>query len=142
VNLAFPVTDSGTTARLAIMRGMNTNQTRVVELLREMHLIALKEIERLNLRIAELESQSRQPIETGLIKPAPHNPSPVNLHSSSKLPAALNDQQVAEYLNMSAASLRKWRRLGGGPKFLKIGRAVRYRREDVETWLRSCPGLR
>jgi hypothetical protein len=41
------------------MRGMDTNQARVIELVREVHLIAFKEIERLNLRIAELESQSR-----------------------------------------------------------------------------------
>ena len=120
---------------------MDTNQTRIVELLREVHLIAFKEIERLNLRIAELENRDRQQIEREH-RQAPHNPPPVNPQFSPKLPAALNDQQVAEYLSMSAASLRKWRRLGGGPKFLKIGRSVRYRREDVETWLGSCPGLR
>jgi predicted DNA-binding transcriptional regulator AlpA len=123
------------------MRGMDTNQTRVIELLREVHLIAFKEIERLNLRIAELESQGRQQLERGN-RPAHHNPSPVNPNFSPKMPVTMNDQQVAEYLNMSAASLRKWRRLGGGPKFLKIGSSVRYRREDVETWLSSCPGLR
>ena len=121
---------------------MDTNQTRVIELLREVHLIAFKEIERLNLRIAELESQGRQQIEKDRFKRAHHNSSPVNSQSPPKTPVTMNDQQVAEYLNMSAASLRKWRRLGGGPKFLKIGRAVRYRREDVETWLRSCPGQR
>jgi len=40
------------------MRRIDTNQTRVIERLREVHLIALKEIERLNLRISELECQS------------------------------------------------------------------------------------
>ncbi len=29
-----------------------------------------------------------------------------------------------------------------GPKFLKIGAAVRYKREDVSSWLESCPGMR
>ena len=33
---------------------MDNNQTKIIELLREVHLIAFKEIERLNLRIAEL----------------------------------------------------------------------------------------
>jgi len=42
----------------SIMRRIDTNQTRVIERLREVHLIALKEIERLNLRISELECQS------------------------------------------------------------------------------------
>ena len=35
-----------------IMLCMDTNQTRIIELLREVHLIAFKEIERPNLRIA------------------------------------------------------------------------------------------
>ena len=34
---------------------MDTNQTRVIELLRKVHLIAIKEMERLNLRIARAQ---------------------------------------------------------------------------------------
>lgn len=36
---------------------MDSNQARTIELLLEVHLIAFKEIERLNLRIAELHDQ-------------------------------------------------------------------------------------
>ena len=54
----------------------------------------------------------------------------------------LNDTQVADYLNMSVASVRRWRVYRKGPKFLKIGSAVRYKREDLEMWLKSCPGIR
>jgi predicted DNA-binding transcriptional regulator AlpA len=108
--------------------------------LREVHLIAFKEIERLNLRIAKLENRDRQQIERERLMPASHNPPPFNPQSPPKI--TMNEQQVAECLNMSTAVLRKWRRLGGGPKYLKIGRSVRYRREDVETWLSSRPGLR
>lgn len=43
---------------------MDTNQSKIIDLLREVHLIAFKEIERLNLRIAELESQHRRPTES------------------------------------------------------------------------------
>ena len=121
---------------------MDTNQARVIELLREVHLIAFKEIERLNLRIAEYESQGRLPIEREIIRPAIRNPPPVNPPSLPKLPEMLNDHQVAEYLNMSVASVRRWRTFRKGPKFLKIGSAVRYKREDVDTWLSSRPGLR
>jgi predicted DNA-binding transcriptional regulator AlpA len=32
-------------------------------------------------------------------------------------------------------TLANWRSQGSGPKFLKIGRHVRYRPADVETWL-------
>jgi predicted DNA-binding transcriptional regulator AlpA len=100
-------------------------------------LIAFKEIERLNLRIAELENEHRQPTtRTPIPKPA------VNLAPSSlaKPNEMLNERQVADYLNMSVASVRKWRLFRKGPKFVKLGRAIRYRRIDVEAWLSSCPG--
>ena len=45
------------------MRGMDSNQAKIIDLLREVHLIAINEIERLNLRIAELESLSPLPNE-------------------------------------------------------------------------------
>jgi hypothetical protein len=35
---------------------MDSTQAKIIELLREVHLLALREVERLNLRIAELAS--------------------------------------------------------------------------------------
>ncbi len=32
-------------------------------------------------------------------------------------------------------TLRKWRRVGGGPLFKKLGANIRYRRGDVQAWL-------
>ncbi len=32
-------------------------------------------------------------------------------------------------------TLNKWRCHGGGPVFIKMGRAVRYRQEDLETFM-------
>jgi excisionase family DNA binding protein len=121
---------------------MDSNQARIIELLREVHLIAFKEIERLNMRVAELESQSRHPIEREIIKPAIQNPPSGNPPCLPKVPEMLNEHQVAEYLNMSVASVRRWRLIRKGPKFVKIGSAVRYRSDDVDAWLNSCPGLR
>ena len=43
--------------------GMDPTQTKIIELLREVRLIAFKEIERLNMRIVELENQHRQAAE-------------------------------------------------------------------------------
>jgi hypothetical protein len=76
---------------------MNNNQARIVELLREAHLIAFKEIERLNLRIAELESQDRPPIEKEIINPAIRKPTSANQPSIPNLPEMLNDYQVVEH---------------------------------------------
>jgi hypothetical protein len=62
--------------------------------------MAFKEIERLNLRVAELESQSRQQIE--IITPANRIPPPVNPSSLPKL-EILNELQVAEYRTLHLA---------------------------------------
>jgi len=47
----------------------------------------------------------------------------------------LTVQQAAEYLGLAVSTLNKWRCLGGGPVFMKMGRAVRYRVEDLELYL-------
>jgi predicted DNA-binding transcriptional regulator AlpA len=130
----------------AIMRLMDESQAKIIELLREVHLIAFKEIERLNLKVAELEIRNRQAAEKPIPKPAanescPINPVPIKRPSSPDAPDLLNEHQVAKFLQLSVASVRRWRLFRTGPKYLKIGAAVRYRREDVETWLNSCSGL-
>jgi hypothetical protein len=46
----------------------------------------------------------------------------------------LDEAAVAAIYDVSPATLRTWRCLGRGPRFLKIGRSVRYRPEDVHGW--------
>jgi len=115
---------------------VDQNQAKIIELLREVHLLAFKEIERLNMRIVELENQ-RQPARTPIAKPEV-NLAPPSLAKPTEM---MSERQVAEYMNMSLSSLRKWRLFRKGPKFVKLGRAIRYRRTDVETWLSSCREL-
>ena len=54
----------------------------------------------------------------------------------------LTEGELADMLNISVATLRRWRLLGHGPKFVKFGSAVRYSSEDVQEWLasRACGG--
>lgn len=113
---------------------MDSTQTKITELLREVHLLAIKEVERLNLRILELENEHRQPTRNAVVERTQAQPS---IQADEKL---MNDTQVAKYLNISVAGVRRWRTLHKGPKFLKIGAAVRYRRRDVEVWLDSVQG--
>lgn len=47
----------------------------------------------------------------------------------------LNEYDVADILRLSVATMRHWRMTGKGPKWLKLGSAVRYRPEDVQTYL-------
>jgi len=51
----------------------------------------------------------------------------------------LNEHDIARITGMSVASVRRWRLFSQGPKYLKIGSAVRYRREDVSAWLAARP---
>ena len=50
-------------------------------------------------------------------------------------PEILNEKQVKECFGLSVAYLRRARREKKGPSFLKLGRMVRYRRADVESYL-------
>ena len=51
----------------------------------------------------------------------------------------LNEHDVAAYFRVSVQTVRKWGYEGNGPKYLKIGASVRYRREDLDEWLNSRP---
>jgi predicted DNA-binding transcriptional regulator AlpA len=42
---------------------------------------------------------------------------------------------VAERLGTTVGTLAYWRYMGKGPKFIKLGRSVRYRESDVNAWL-------
>ena len=43
-------------------------------------------------------------------------------------------EEVAEYLGLTAKTLKNWRSLRIGPRYLKTGGRVRYRWADVEKW--------
>lgn len=47
----------------------------------------------------------------------------------------LDDHELSRRLGFERNTLQKWRSLGSGPPWVKIGRAVRYHWPDVERWL-------
>lgn len=51
----------------------------------------------------------------------------------------LTEDEVSKALNVSVASLRRWRLEQRGPLFVKVGSLVRYRPEDLESWLAALP---
>ena len=51
----------------------------------------------------------------------------------------MTEQEVSKRLNVSLASLRRWRLTKRGPAFVKLGSLVRYAAEDLEAWLASLP---
>lgn len=53
------------------------------------------------------------------------------------LPRLLNQQTLAKYIGKSTSWCERARWAGEGPKFVKLGRHVRYRAEDVEAWINA-----
>ena len=51
----------------------------------------------------------------------------------------LDEHEVAAICGLSAAAIRRWRLLRKGPRYIKVGSAVRYRLEDVNNWLGTRP---
>jgi excisionase family DNA binding protein len=49
----------------------------------------------------------------------------------------LTQQEAAEATRLSPRTLERHRLAGTGPKFVRLGRRVLYRREDVEAWIAS-----
>ena len=58
--------------------------------------------------------------------------------TSSSGKTTLTDIEVANRLGVSRFTVRSWRLKGVGPRFLKMGRAVRYRPQDVDDYERQA----
>lgn len=43
--------------------------------------------------------------------------------------------QAADYLKLSPKTLVNWRGEGKGPRFVRLGRAVRYRKSDLDAYV-------
>ncbi len=52
----------------------------------------------------------------------------------------LNNDEAAQFLNLSPRTLEKQRVIGGGPRFRKFGRRVLYAVTDLKVWAneRTC----
>ena len=50
---------------------------------------------------------------------------------------ALTEREVADMLGLSVATLRAWRHRGKGPRFLRLGRSVRYLPSDMADFVRA-----
>ncbi len=47
----------------------------------------------------------------------------------------LTEKQLAEYLQLKPKTIETMRRRGDGPKFIRVGRSVRYRGYDINEFL-------
>jgi excisionase family DNA binding protein len=49
--------------------------------------------------------------------------------------ALLGEVHAAKLLNLSTRTLQAWRSSGSGPAFVRAGRAIRYRKKDLDAWV-------
>ena len=49
----------------------------------------------------------------------------------------LSVKQAAEVVVLSVSALNRFRVTGEGPPYFKVGRYVRYDRDDLKVWMRS-----
>lgn len=47
----------------------------------------------------------------------------------------LTTEELAEYCGVPVPTIYAWNHKGTGPRRIRIGKHVRYRREDVEAWI-------
>ena len=47
----------------------------------------------------------------------------------------LKEAEAAAFLRLQASTLRQWRNLGRGPNYFRVGGAIRYDQEALETFL-------
>ena len=52
-------------------------------------------------------------------------------------PEFLTTSQAAAYLGVSKPRMEGWRCHGGGPPFTKLGRIVRYKRSELDAFMRA-----
>ena len=50
---------------------------------------------------------------------------------------AFTEREVADMLGLSVATLRAWRHRGKGPRFLRLGRSVRYLPSELADFVRA-----
>ena len=61
----------------------------------------------------------------------------MNAKANTAADQLLTEAQAAEYLNISIRTLQAWRVQGGGPRYSKLGRSVRYRQRDLDAFVEA-----
>jgi excisionase family DNA binding protein len=50
----------------------------------------------------------------------------------------LTQREAAELMSLSERTLERWRVAGDGPKFVRLGRSIRYRLTEIEAHIAAC----
>lgn len=55
--------------------------------------------------------------------------------SAEILSPLFTEKQAAHYLTRSVSSLRRGRKYGSGPKFVRLGRSIRYAKTELDAYV-------
>ena len=55
----------------------------------------------------------------------------IKIEPTSRL---LKEREAAQFLTLKVATLRRWRWYGRGPRYLKLGGAIRYELAEIEAF--------
>ncbi len=47
----------------------------------------------------------------------------------------IGEKEVAAYLSLGLSTIQQWRLKGKGPRFIRLGRLVRYRESDLRVYI-------
>lgn len=61
----------------------------------------------------------------------------LNREGTSQPRYLMNSQQAAQHLGVRNETMATWRHRGTGPNYIKVGSTVRYRKNDLEDFLRQ-----
>lgn len=59
-------------------------------------------------------------------------------NATTTVPKLLSVEDLAAWLDIPKQTIYEWNCARKGPKRLRLGRHIRYRAEDVLTWLNQC----
>lgn len=51
----------------------------------------------------------------------------------------VGEREVARQFGVSLATVRRWRLVGGGPRYIKVGASVKYRPSELTAFLNTRP---
>ena len=85
--------------------------------------------------IRQAAKQAAEHAVSETLKKNPHGQEHLTAVQAAAYPGYLSTEQAAAYLNMSRQWLEIGRHKGYGPPYIKLGRAVRYKRSALDEWM-------
>ena len=85
----------------------------------------------------DMPPQSKSPMLSIVPAPAETSIDVAKLERDLAASDLVDEVQLATRLGVARSTLQSWRYAGRGPRYIKLGRLIRYRTTDVDAFLRA-----